>query len=156
MTQKLTTKEKIIQLMTPVLFPLVRLYWFVFRPHTKGVKVVLQNDNDELLLVRHTYGSRDWTFAGGSQEEGESPEETAKREIKEELSVQLKSIERCGDFTSRKEYKHNHITVCSGCVNDTITPSPFEIDRAQWFEPNDLPELGSLAKQVLSTYEQSV
>jgi 8-oxo-dGTP pyrophosphatase MutT (NUDIX family) len=155
MTQKLTTREKIVQLMTPVLFPLARLYWFVFRPHTKGVKVVIRNDEHQLLLVRHTYGSRDWTFAGGGQEGGELPEETARREIKEELSVAVNDVRVHGDFVSTREYKHDHVTVCSGFVNDTITPSPFEINKAQWFEPDDLPELGPLAEQVLSTYEQS-
>jgi 8-oxo-dGTP pyrophosphatase MutT (NUDIX family) len=156
MTDKqLTTKGQIIQLMTPVVFPLVRLYWFVFRPHTEGVKVVLHNDEHQLLLVRHTYGSRDWTFPGGSREGEETPKETAKREIREELSVQLQSVEVCGNFTSRKEYKHDHITVCAGRVNDAVTPSPFEIDKAQWLEKDNLPELGSVAKQVLSIYGQS-
>lgn len=154
MTQKLTTKERVIQAVTPIVLPFVRLYWFVFRPHTEGVKVVLQNQDDKLLLVRHAYGSRNWTFPGGSQEGDESPEETARREVREELSVGVKNVRVHGDFVSTREYKHDHVTVCSGCVNDTITPSPFEIDKAQWFDGSNLPELGSVAKQVLSIYEQ--
>jgi len=154
MNQQLTAKERFIQLMTPVVFPLVRLYWFVFRPHTEGVKVIMRDENDQILLVRHAYGSREWTFPGGGKKGDESPEATAKREIDEELSVALQAVQVCGNLTSRKEYKHDHITICTGKVSGKIEPSPFEIDEARWFNTDQVPELESVATKILEVYEQ--
>jgi 8-oxo-dGTP pyrophosphatase MutT (NUDIX family) len=153
---QLTTKEWLIQTITPIVLPCVRLYWFIFRPHTQGLKVILKNEQGELLLVRHTYGPGDWTFPGGSIEGGESPEQTARREMKEELSVQIYDLQVHGSFVSTKEYKRDHITVCSGSVTETLNPSPFEIAETQWFSRDHLPdELRQVTEETLSMYEQS-
>lgn len=153
---QLTTKEWVIQTITPIALPFVRLYWFVFRPHTEGVKVILENEQDELLLVRHTYGSRDWTFPGGSMKSGESPAQTARREMKEELSVQIYDLQVHGSFVSTKEYKRDHITVCSGRVTEKLNRSPFEIAETKWFGRDSLPELGEVTEETLSIYGQSI
>jgi len=153
---QLTTTEWFMQVITPLVLPFVRLYWFVFRPQTEGVKVVLKNDNDQLLLVRHTYGSRDWTFPGGGREGGESSAETARREMREELSVQIDDLHVHDSFVSTKEYKHDHITVCSGKVTEDLNPSPFEIAETQWFNRDHLPnELRQMTQETLSIYEQA-
>src|SRR5437870_4690431 len=67
-----------------VAFALLRVYWFVRRPALHGVKCVLTN-GDQVLLVRHTYGSRDWDLPGGAVSRGEPPVATARREMHEEL-----------------------------------------------------------------------
>ena len=43
----------------------LRVYWFVLRPRSTGIKCVL-TDGDRVLLVRHTYGPRAWELPGGS------------------------------------------------------------------------------------------
>ena len=47
-----------------------------------------------VLLVRHTYGRRNWELPGGGSEPGESPDETAVREIREGtgLHVELERL----------------------------------------------------------------
>jgi len=72
-----------------LLYPLFKLYWFIFRPVTSGSKIVL-TFSEEVLLIRHNIGNY-WTFPGGGIEKGESPEETVKREILEELKIKLDS-----------------------------------------------------------------
>ena len=61
----------------------LKIYWFIFRPKTKGV-ICLILSGDELLLIRHTYGHSAWTLSGGGLKKNESKEEAVKREVKEE------------------------------------------------------------------------
>jgi 8-oxo-dGTP pyrophosphatase MutT (NUDIX family) len=45
---------------------------------------------DELLLVRQSYGKRYWSLPGGSMEHGESVEQAAVREAKEETGLDVR------------------------------------------------------------------
>lgn len=63
--------------------PIKRLYWFLFRPVTKGVKVIALNKN-RILLVRIGYGHKKWVLPGGKVDRGEGFKQAALRELKEE------------------------------------------------------------------------
>src|SRR5438067_13089326 len=65
---------------------LLRAYWFVRRPEVQGVKCVL-TDGDQVLLVRHTYGHREWDLPGGAVKRDEPPLNAARREMHEELGI---------------------------------------------------------------------
>ena len=61
----------------------------------KGSRVLIINENKDVLLIhRLKYDQEYYVLPGGTIEEGESPEEAAVREIKEEtnLNVELKSL----------------------------------------------------------------
>ncbi len=53
---------------------------------------IIIKDNKILLIHRNTARSVQWEVPGGKIEIGESPRETAIREIKEELGVSVKSL----------------------------------------------------------------
>lgn len=44
--------------------PILKIYWFIFRPKTYGVKVILRCGG-KFLLIRNSYGKKHWTFPGG-------------------------------------------------------------------------------------------
>jgi 8-oxo-dGTP pyrophosphatase MutT (NUDIX family) len=152
--RELTTKERIIQALTPIVLPIVRAYWFLFVPDTYGVKVVLEK-NDKILLVRHTYGSGDWTFPGGSIENDEVPKDAARREIIEELGIHISDIAVCDTFVSTHEYKRDHITVCFTVVDTHIHADPFEIAEADWYQPDNIPDLHPVGEQIFSIFKDS-
>lgn len=57
---------------------------------TTRVSVIIINQDDEILLVKHRKGSRAyWVLPGGRLEYGESFEECAIREIKEETGFEI-------------------------------------------------------------------
>jgi len=54
-------------------------WWFVRRPHTHGVKLVIR-DGDEVLFVRHSYGRRrEWELPGGGVKAREGAPAAARR-----------------------------------------------------------------------------
>lgn len=52
------------------------------------VKVVIKSDQGNILLAKPDY-KKTWQFPGGGVENGESPEEAAIREVKEELNLDI-------------------------------------------------------------------
>jgi len=68
-------------------YRVLRLWWYVRRPHTHGAAVALWCEG-RILLVRASY--RDcYTLPGGFVRRGEPPERAARREMREEIGLDL-------------------------------------------------------------------
>ncbi|MCL6632856.1 MAG: NUDIX domain-containing protein [Alicyclobacillus herbarius] len=67
--------------------PVVRM---VKRQYPIGVAVVVFDDANRLLVLRHTYGDPPWRLPGGLMERGESVYETAAREVREEACCEVR------------------------------------------------------------------
>lgn len=52
-----------------------------------GVIVVLKGEQNKFLMLEREETKNDWTFAKGHAEEGETPKETAMRELEEETGI---------------------------------------------------------------------
>lgn len=52
---------------------------------------IVIKDNKVLVIHRINKGDEYWVFPGGGQEEGETPEQTAVREIAEETTIRVKA-----------------------------------------------------------------
>lgn len=134
-------------------YPILKLYWFIFRPKTKGVKCLIIS-GDEILLVRHAYGNPTWALSGGGVKKNESNEEAIKREIKEELGLYIEP-KYIGEFTHTTEYKLDTV-YCFVAKIEKIAPKidNAEIMEAKWWKINSLPEHSTGLDKVLSMYKQ--
>jgi len=66
---------------------LLRLWWFVRKPHTHGAGVALWHEG-KVLMVRTSYRPC-YSLPGGFVRRGEPPEQAARREILEEIGLDL-------------------------------------------------------------------
>jgi len=105
--------------------------------------VVIDTQNRVLLREpRNHYGDYVWTFAKGRSDPGETPEQTALREVQEELGVEAEIIEAIpgvfgGDTTSTRFFLMRHL-------GNAGTPSS-ETSNTRWAS---LSEARSLIKQT--------
>lgn len=140
--------KKILRPFLPLALLVMRVYWFIFRPKTYGVKVFVVFGN-KVLLIRHTYGHPFWTFPGGGISKNESIENAAKREIKEETGIELGKTSLAGSFISTQEYKEDNITVMlAEALNENIQKDDFEIKEARWFDVAQPPMLPPIAQKI--------
>ena len=127
------------QWLLPLAFSLARLWWFIRRPHTKGVKCLVTCDG-AILLVRLSYSHKLWSIPGGGVHTNEADEPAIRREILEETGVVLDTLCFIGSYTQEIEYKHD-IVACYYANVDTqaISIDGIEISEAAWFKRNNLP-----------------
>lgn len=121
--------------------PVAKVYWRIFKPKTFGVKVLIINDSDQVLLVKTSYGLTNyWQLPGGGFKiKKESPEDAAKREVSEELDIQLKKISLIGKRLVSSEGKRDTVYIYKGSVNGVqrIKLSS-ELKEFQWFSLMDI------------------
>jgi ADP-ribose pyrophosphatase YjhB (NUDIX family) len=122
----------------------------VFRPRTLGVKCVVEHDG-RWLMIRNTYGRHHWTLPGGGVRRRERPDEAARREVREEVGIELAAVEPIGSYFSRRHYSRDTVH----CFRARVDASDFRIDgkevlEASWFAPTDIPEKhGAAVDEVL-------
>jgi ADP-ribose pyrophosphatase YjhB (NUDIX family) len=138
-----------------VIYPVLQLYWFLVRPKTFGVQCVIQQ-GDAILLVRNTYGRKQWTFPGGSITRGESVEAAIRREVREEVSLPLQQLQYLGAFDATIDYKKDHVEVFAGVApHRQVTIDIAEILEARWFQPKGLPPLAASAERIMAMWQRA-
>ncbi|MBC7437893.1 MAG: NUDIX hydrolase [Bdellovibrionales bacterium] len=121
---------------------------------TTSCGVLIFNEHGQLLMA-HATGQRHWDIPKGGIDEGETPRQTAVREVQEETGIVLdaQALEEIGRmaYTSRKDLhlfrmvlhtRNCDITACK-CTSffphhltGEMTP---EADRFKWVDVPDLP-----------------
>ncbi|MFA6254962.1 MAG: NUDIX domain-containing protein [Patescibacteria group bacterium] len=135
--------------------PIRRLYWFIFRPKTTGVKCLILHQ-EKVLMIRNSYGIGHWTLPGGKIKRKELPKLAVKREINEEVGINLHDVVDIGQYFNIKEYKQDTVH----CFFARINSFEFKIDsseirEANWADLKNLPDFQSSAvRKVLNLAKQ--
>lgn len=112
-------------------------YWF--DSFASCVIVLTYNEFDEVVLARQGYLSDKYaTFTSGYMTPGETAEETALREVQEELGITLQQLTYAGTywFGAKDMLMHGFIGYAPKCE---LTLSE-EVDSAQWVPALEAPK----------------
>jgi len=111
-----------------------RIFCFIFRPKTLGVRVMLIQ-NGQVLLIRPG-----WFMPGGGVKRGETIDEAARREAREEVGAEMGELKLLGSYTHFGEQKsdHNVLFLCTDFTTGKKQDS--EIAEARFFPLDALPE----------------
>ena len=109
-----------------------------------GVAVIVQKGDKVLCGFRKSaHGNGTWAFPGGHLEFGESIEDCAQREAKEETGLELKNL-RLGPFTNDiypAEGKH-YVTIftLAEIEGEPKALEPEKCEEWSWFKWDEIPE----------------
>jgi len=128
------------------------LHWsfLLTRPVTLGVRVVVADANERVLLVRHGYVSG-WHFPGGGVEAGETCVEAMARELEEEAKVAIDGPPMLhGLFLNTQSSRRDHVAVYlvrTFRVLGERAPD-WEIEEARFFPRSALPDGATAATRA--------
>ncbi len=120
-------------------------------PHFTVTAAILRRDGKILLARRPSKGLLGgmWEFPGGKVEPGESLEKCVKREIREELGVNIRVGEKFGTY--HHAYTHFRITLHAFiCELTEGEPTPMEAAELSWVLPSELVKypMGKVDRQI--------
>jgi 8-oxo-dGTP pyrophosphatase MutT (NUDIX family) len=129
----------------------------IFAKQTIGVRMLLLNKDEEVLLVKHTY-QKGWYTIGGGVESKETPMGAMLRELKEEVGVTLTSkLKLFSVYYSRNEKRDDYIIFYIGRGGIQEKADSPEIAEQQWFALDKLPDdISPATKRRIQEYLEEV
>ena len=121
-------------------------------PRISPAVMVLVRDGDKLLLARSPrFKAGVFSALAGFVEPGETLEQCAVREVREEVGVEIANLRY---FASQPWPFPNSLMVAffADYAGGDIVPQPGEIEAAGWYSPDDLPLLPepiSISRQLI-------
>jgi mutator protein MutT len=112
---------------------------FTHTRFTVTAGAVIFNDQKQVLLLKHRFrAGSGWGLPGGFLERGEQPIDALRRELREEIGLELEDVEV---FAARSFKKPKQVEVLFRArANAKVKPLTMEVERAEWFPLSSLPE----------------
>ena len=150
---KLILKEAGDDGMVPYCEPCAKMWFDMF---SSCIIALVANEYHEIALLRQPSLSDRGVFVSGYITPGESAEEAAVREIKEELGLDVEKLESTGTFWFKKRGQLMHGFIANVRKQELICSS--EIESASWVPAEKAPEImfedwnGNRAWDIYRTY----
>ena len=112
---------------------------FTHTRFTVTAGAVIFNDQKQVLLLKHRFrAGSGWGLPGGFLEPCEQPIDALRRELREEIGLELEDVEV---FAARSFEKPKQVEVLFRArANAKVKPLTMEVERAEWFPLDSLPE----------------
>jgi ADP-ribose pyrophosphatase YjhB (NUDIX family) len=104
---------------------------------------VVQDEEGRILLLNHRFrAGSGWGIPGGFLQLGEQPYEAIRRELREEIGLEIEALEVAFVRTLRQYRQVEIIFRCRPRPNPGggVQPRGHEIRRAEWFAADSLPK----------------
>ena len=150
---KLVLKEAGDDGMVPYCEPCAKMWFDMF---SSCIIALVANEYHEIALLRQPSLSDRGVFVSGYITPGESAEDAAVREIKEELGLDVEKLESTGTFWFKKRGQLMHGFIANVRKQELICSS--EIESASWVPAEKAPEImfedwnGNRAWDIYRTY----
>ncbi len=116
---------------------------------TASVVGIITNDKDEVLILDHYFRPKFcWGLPGGFLEPFEAPETGIKRELKEEIDIDLRDVKL---LRVRSTGKHLEIIFSAQGIGEAKVTSG-EIRGFGWFSLDQLPEMSKTQMRFLDEF----
>ncbi len=113
------------------------------KDYSYGVIPLIKVDDGWEVFLIYQYGSKDdvyWTFPKGHPEKGETPEETAQRELFEETNITLERLEKDTVYAQSYSFHHGDTLIDKSVVyylgfttSKDFSLQEDEVKEAGWF-----------------------
>ncbi|MBX7535391.1 NUDIX domain-containing protein [Qipengyuania sp. GH1] len=119
-----------------------------------GVMIIGKDFDGQIMLVRHSYGPKEWFFPGGGIANGEAPEVAARRELREETGCEVDGLRLIGTVDETISGGAHKGYLFEGVVHDMPEPDGREIIEARFFPTHSLPQpLSRITQQRLEMWQ---
>jgi 8-oxo-dGTP pyrophosphatase MutT (NUDIX family) len=118
---------------------------------TVGAMCLIERADGRVLLICQSYRNR-WGLPGGLLQRGEDPADAARREIREEIGIDVALSGEPAvvvDAEPRRVDLIYRARPVDDAHADRVTPTSVEILTVEWFAPTELPELQHETAQAI-------
>ncbi|KRT36469.1 hydrolase, NUDIX family [Acetomicrobium hydrogeniformans ATCC BAA-1850] len=130
----------------------------VFYPPVSPAVIVAVEREGKILLARNaSFPPKRYSVIAGFVEPGESFEDAVRREVREEVSIEVKDIKYFG--SQPWPFPHSiMVGFTAKWASGELEPDGREILDAGWFSPNEMPDLPpgvSIARKLIDNFRHS-
>lgn len=108
----------------------------------KRISTAIITDTGRVLMIRRRVAEGDlsWAFPGGGVEAGESVEEAAVREAKEETGLTVEPVRMLGERVHPNTGRHMSYVACRVAGGVAAVEDADELAEVEWVALADIPE----------------
>jgi 8-oxo-dGTP pyrophosphatase MutT (NUDIX family) len=130
--------ELLGRLLSPAILFFLRVLSYFHK--TVRVRVLIRNEQDEILLVKNWIGKNEWEMPGGGVGRGEMPLHAAIREVHEETGIHLEPTDLRQIATYLGRYETNVFVATIGLRRSKMMKRrKLEITAMEWQKRESLP-----------------